>query len=59
MSILGQKGANLNQNGPKWAGLKFSRTPNLNFLKEDHKISFYTKKLAKFKAIGGKGVKTC
>ena len=27
----------------KWAGLDFYRTPNLNFLKEYHKISFYTK----------------
>ena len=24
-------------------GLDFSRIPNLNFLREDHKISFYTK----------------
>ena len=29
--------------GPKWAWLYFSRTVNLNFSKEDHKISFYTK----------------
>ena len=27
----------------KWGGLEFSRTVNINFLKEDHKISFYTK----------------
>ena len=33
--------------GPKLAGLDFSRTPNLNFLKEYHKISFYTNKYAK------------
>ena len=43
MLILGLKGANLDQKEPKWAGLDFSRVPNLNFLKEDHKISFYTK----------------
>ena len=30
--------------GPKWAGLDFSRTVNLYFPKEDHKMSFYTKK---------------
>ena len=29
--------------GPKWAGLDFSRTVNINFPKEDNKISFYTK----------------
>ena len=29
--------------GPKWEGLDFSRTTNLYFLKEEHKISFYTK----------------
>ena len=42
MLILGLKGANLDQKGPKWARLDFSRTENLNFLKEDHEISFYT-----------------
>ena len=42
MLILGQKGANLDQRGPKWAGLDFSRTVNINFSKEDHKMSFYT-----------------
>ena len=36
-SIFGPKRV---QNG---RGLDFSRTANLNFLKEDHKISFYTK----------------
>ena len=29
--------------GPKWAGLDFSWTVNLNFPKEDHYNSFYTK----------------
>ena len=29
--------------GPKWTGLDFSRIVNINFPKEDHKISFYTK----------------
>ena len=29
--------------GQKWAGAKFFRTVNLNFPKEDHKNSFYTK----------------
>ena len=43
MLILGLKRANLDQKGPKRDGLDFSRTPNLNFLIEDHKISFYTK----------------
>ena len=43
MLILGKKGQIWTKNGPKWAALKFSRTPNLNFLKEHHKISFYTK----------------
>ena len=43
MLILGRKGANLDQKDPKWAGLDFSRTPNLNFLKEKHTKSFYTK----------------
>ena len=43
MLILGQKGANLDQKEPKMGEARFSRVPNLNFLKEDHKISFYTK----------------
>ena len=42
--ILGKKGVNLDQKGPKWAGLDFSRTSNLNFPKEDHNINFYTNK---------------
>ena len=29
--------------GPKWSGAKFFRTVSLNFPKEDHKNSFYTK----------------
>ena len=29
--------------GPQWVGLNFLRTVNLNFPKEDHKNSFYTK----------------
>ena len=43
MLILGLKGTNLDQKGPKWAGLDFFRTANINFLKEDYKISFYIK----------------
>ena len=43
MLILVLKRANLDQKGPKMGGLDFSTTPNLNFLIEDHKISFYTK----------------
>ena len=43
MLIFKLKGANLDQKGPKWAGLDFSQTVNLSFPKEDHKISFYTK----------------
>ena len=31
------------KNSPKWAGLDFSRAVNLNFPKEGHKKSFYTK----------------
>ena len=41
--ILGQKGRIWTKKGPKWAWLDFSRTVNLNFFKEDHKIGFYTK----------------
>ena len=37
MLIFVLKGANLNQKGPKMARLEFSRTPNPNFLKENHK----------------------
>ena len=29
--------------GPKWAGLDFYQTVNINFPKEDRKISFYAK----------------
>ena len=43
MLILGLEGTNLDQKGTKMGGLDVSRTVNLNFLKEDHKISFYTK----------------
>ena len=38
-----KKGQILTEKGPKWTGLDFSRTVNINFPKEDHKISFYTK----------------
>ena len=38
-----KKGQIWTKKGPKWAGLDFSRTANLSFTKEDHKISFYTK----------------
>ena len=31
------------QKGPKMGGANFFRTVNLNFPKEDHKNSFYTK----------------
>ena len=43
MLILCLKGANLDQKGPKMGGLDFFRTVNINFPKEDRKISFYTK----------------
>ena len=43
MPILGQKGANLDQKGPIWAGLDIFQPANINFPKEDQKISFYTK----------------
>ena len=42
-----QKGPNLDQKRPKMGRDKFFRTVNLNFPKEDHKISFYTNKYAK------------
>ena len=42
MLILGQKGANLDQKGPKMGGAKLFWTANLNFPKEEYKISFYT-----------------
>ena len=38
----GKKGQIWTKKGPKWAGLDFSLTVNISFLKEDHKISFYT-----------------
>ena len=44
MLILGQKRQIWTKKGPKWAWLDFSRTVNLIFFKEDHKIGFYTKK---------------
>ena len=43
MLILGLKRANLNKKGPKIGRAKFFGTVNLNFPKEDHKNSFYTK----------------
>ena len=43
MLILGLKGANLDQKGPKMGGARFFQTPNLNFLKENHNKSLYTK----------------
>ena len=43
MLILDQKGANLDQKGPKRVGADFFQPVNLNFLKEDHYTSFYTK----------------
>ena len=43
MLILDQKGANLDQKGPKMSGARFLRTININFRKANHKISFYTK----------------
>ena len=43
MLILGKKGANLGQKGPKKGGAISFRTVHINFPKEDNKISFYTK----------------
>ena len=43
MSILGQKGANLDQKGPKKGGARFFRPLNINFPQEHHKTSTYTK----------------
>ena len=43
--------------GPKWAGLDFSQTANIKFLKEDHKISFYTNKRAMLRSLGGGQIK--
>ena len=61
MFILGIKWAIWTKKGPEWAGLDFSWTGNINFPKEDHKISFYTKNqqnstLGVFLTFGG-GVK--
>ena len=54
MLILGLKGANLDQKGPKMDGARFFQNPKLQFSKKDHKISFYTNKYAKlwFPAFG-------
>ena len=38
-----KKGQIWTKKGPKWAGLDFSRTVNISFPKENHKISFYIK----------------
>ena len=43
MLILGLKGANLNKKRAQMGGARFFQNPNLNFLKENHKKSFYTK----------------
>ena len=40
---FGPKRSNLDQKGLKMGGAKFFRTVNLNFPKEDHTNSFYTK----------------
>ena len=53
MLILGQKGANFDQKGPKMGGARFFRTVNINFPKEDHKKSFYTNKRAMLGSLGG------
>ena len=42
MLILGQKGANLDQKGPKMGEARFLSDCKHQFSKEDHKISFYT-----------------
>ena len=44
MLILGRKDKNLDQKGPKMGEARFLRTLNINFPKENHKNSFYTKK---------------
>ena len=38
-----KKGQIWTKKGPKWVGLDFFRTVNINFPKRDHKISFYAK----------------
>ena len=43
MLILGLKGANLDQKGPKMGEARFFPDCKHQFSKEDHKISFYTK----------------
>ena len=43
MLILGKKGANFDQKGPKMGGARFFPDCYIYFPKEDHKISFYTK----------------
>ena len=43
MLILGQQGSNLDQKRPEMGRARFFQTVNMNFPKEDHKISFYTK----------------
>ena len=43
MMIWGQKGEFWTKKGKKWAGLDFFRNVNINFPKEEHTISFYTK----------------
>ena len=41
--MLDPKRSKFGPKGPKMGGAKFFRTVNLNFEKEDHKNSFYTK----------------
>ena len=48
MLFWAKKGKIWTKKGPKWERLDFSRTVNLSFPNQDHKISFYTKKTAKF-----------
>ena len=43
MLILGQKGPNLDQKGPKMGGAGFFPGCKHQFSKKNHKISFYTK----------------
>ena len=43
MLILGQKGANLDQKGPKMGEARFFLDCKHQFSKKDHMISFYTK----------------
>ena len=47
----------MTKKGLKWAGLDFFRTAIINFLKEDHKISFYTNKRAMLRSLGGGQIK--